>query len=102
MIINANSSPFNNVSPAPVHGKHGKRSASASDADQTQTSSTDDQNQLSVSQQNLISANPPLNDVETVLASLKSAQQSMLSQPSQAMLAQAGSLSPNALQLLQE
>jgi len=102
MIINANSTYLSNATPAHVHGKHKSRSASANDGDQTQNAATDDQDALSVSEQNLISANPPLQDVGAALASLKSAQQGILGQPSQAMLAQAGSLSPNAAQLLQE
>jgi hypothetical protein len=100
MIINTNSpAPYSNVSHA--HARHGKRSAARTDADPTQTDSTDDQSSL-VSNQNLISANPPLQDVDAVIASLKSASQGMLGQPSLAMLAQAGSISPSALQLLQE
>ncbi len=99
MIINTNSpAPYASVSHA--HAKHGKRAASRSDADQTPTDSTDDQSL--VSNQNLISANPPLQDVDAVIASLKSASQGILGQPSLAMLAQAGSISPSALQLLQE
>ena len=102
MIINTNSpDPYNNVSHA--HARHGKRLAARNDADstQTQSDSTDDQSSL-VSNQNLISANPPLQDVDAVIASLKSASQGITGQPSLAMLAQAGSISPSALQLLQE
>ena len=99
MIINATSNAFNNLSPAPVHGKHSKSRSQAADTDTTDTTA----DQLSISSENLVAANPPLKDVDAVVASLKTAvQESILGQPSLAKLAQAGSLAQSAVQLLQD
>jgi flagellin-like hook-associated protein FlgL len=98
MIINATSNAFNNLSPAPVHGKHSKSRSQAADTDTTDTTA----DQLSISSENLVAANPPLKDVDAVVASLKTAVQSILGQPSLAKLAQAGSLAQSAVQLLQD
>ncbi|HWD93768.1 MAG TPA: hypothetical protein VG938_15620 [Verrucomicrobiae bacterium] len=98
MTINTQTNPYQFLSPAPVKpGKAGARSSTAANTDDMQLSSS--AQQLAVSENNLTAAIP---DMDAAKSSVEFLRKSILGQPNLAMLAQASSISPDALRLLQQ
>jgi flagellin-like hook-associated protein FlgL len=100
MIIN-NQTPYQFLSPALAkRSKANSETSATTDADNSPSaSSASSADQLAVSENNLTAAIP---DMDAAKSSLEFARKSIMGQPSLAMLAQANSISPDALRLLQQ
>lgn len=98
MIINTQTSPsiFSTAATQP-----GKATSAGTGVDSTTQADSFD-NSLAVAQNNLSAALSPLKDGDAANATLASLRQSLMNQPAQALMAQAYSLRPSALQLLQQ
>jgi hypothetical protein len=101
MTINATTASANNLPVGKAH--HRSRSKAADSAQDTAAAAVKNAtSKLSVSAQNFTAASSPIQDVDTADASTESARANILAQPGTAMLAQANSLPPSALLVLQQ
>jgi flagellin-like hook-associated protein FlgL len=98
MIINSQTPAYQFLSPASAKlAKPVSQNNAAANADETQLSSSADQQ--AVSENNLTAAIP---DMDAAKSSVEFARKHMLGQPGLAMLAQASSISSDALRLLEQ
>jgi flagellin-like hook-associated protein FlgL len=98
MIINTQTPSYPLLSPALAKsGKPLSQTNTAANADEAQLSSSADQ--LAVSENNLAAAIP---DMDAAKSSVEFLRKNIISQPALAMMAQANSISRDALQLLQQ
>ncbi|HEX4266139.1 MAG TPA: hypothetical protein VH597_17515 [Verrucomicrobiae bacterium] len=98
MIINNQTPSYQFLSPALAkRSKAQPETGAATSADNSQSAPSADQ--LAVSENNFTAAIP---DMDAAKSSLEFARKSIIGQPNLAMLAQANSISPEALRLLQQ
>jgi flagellin-like hook-associated protein FlgL len=98
MIINNQTTPYQFLSPAPAkRTRANSETSAATSADNSPSAPSADQ--LAVSENNFTAAIP---DMDAAKSSLEFARKSIIGQPNLAMMAQANSISPEALRLLQQ